>query len=266
MLTESVIEKDNETEFLDDNIKHGRFILAIGSKGSGKSHLLTSFLKYHLYNETYKYIHFVAPCYKGEADNQYAFLKDQLNVNIYKHYDKKISIIVDKDRQKASTLFLLDDASSELISNIDTELLHLITTARHYMGLTLYVCVHSCKRILMPIVRQNIDHLFIYKIINAGLLRDLFDEYLSMQFEKWQSFKNFYNKATSEKYSCIHFSIHFDGIDINVKNWEINTLRDKVKLKPHKALEKPKPKPKEDKQKFVGHSISSILFNKKRRK
>ena len=87
-----------------------------------------------------------------------------------------------------------------------------------------------------------------------------------MQFEKWQSFKNFYNKATSEKYSCIHFSIHFDGIDINVKNWEINTLRDKVKLKPHKALEKPKPKPKIDKQKFTGASISSILFNKKRRK
>ena len=261
------METDNEIKFLDDNIKSGRFILAIGGKGGGKSHLLTSFLKYHLFHDTYKYIHFVAPCFHGEADGQYDFLKDQKNVNIYKHYEKRISVIVDKDRQKGKTLYLIDDASSELISNIDSELLHLITTARHYKSCTLYFAVHSCKKILLPIVRQNIDHLFIYKIINAGLLRDLYDEYFSMQFEKWQNFKDFYNKATSEKYSCIHFSIHFEGIDSHVKHWDINTHRDEIQLKPTKAPSKPQPKKvNDDKVNYGGVKISSLFFKMRKRK
>ena len=261
------METDNEIKFLDDNIKSGRFILAIGGKGGGKSHLLTSFLKYHLFHDTYKYIHFVCPCFHGEADGQYDFLKDQKNVNIYKHYEKRISVIVDKDRQKGKTLMLLDDASSELISNIDTELLHLITTARHYKSCTLYFAVHSCKKILLPIVRQSIDHLFIYKIINAGLLHDLYDEYFSMQFEKWQNFKDFYNKATSEKYSCIHFSIHFEGIDSHVKHWDINTQRDEIQLKPHKGHPKPQPKKvNDDKVQHGGVKISSLFFKMRKRK
>ena len=239
------METDNEIKFLDDNIKSGRFILAIGGKGGGKSHLLTSFLKYHLFHDTYKYIHFVCPCFHGEADDQYAFLKDQKNVNIYKHYEKRISVIVD----------------------IDSELLHLITTARHYKSCTLYFAVHSCKKILLPIVRQNIDHLFIYKIINAGLLRDLYDEYFSMQFEKWQNFKDFYNKATSEKYSCIHFSIHFEGIDSHVKHWDINTKRDEIQLKPHKGHPKPQPKKvNDDKVQHGGVKISSLFFKMRKRK
>ena len=256
------ITKDNEVEFIDDNIKAGRFILAIGSKGGGKSHLMTSFLKFHLLENTYEFIHFCCPCYGGEADEQYKFLKDQKQVQIYKHYVPRISALVDKDRQKGKTLFLIDDASSELISNIDTGLLHLITTARHYKSCTLYFAVHSCKKILLPIVRQNIDHLFIYKIINAGLLRDLYDEYLSMLFDKWTDFKEFYNNSTSEKYSCIHFSIHFQGLDVDVKDWEINRLRDKYSLKPHKG--KPKPKEIQPKAK-VGYSISSLFYKKGRK-
>ena len=162
---------------------------------------------------------------------------------------------------------LLDDASSELISNIDSELLHLITTARHYKSCTLYFAVHSCKKILLPIVRQSIDHLFIYKIINAGLLHDLYDEYFSMQFEKWQNFKDFYNKATSEKYSCIHFSIHFEGIDSHVKHWDINTKRDEIQLKPHKGHPKPQPKKvNDDKVHYGGVKISSLFFKMRKRK
>ena len=258
------IEKDNEVQFIEDNEKAGRFILAIGSKGGGKSHLMTSFLKFHLLENTYEYIHFCCPCYGGEADDQYAFLKDQKQVLIYKHYNAKISTLVDKDRQKGKTLFLIDDGSSELISNIDTGLIHLITTARHYKSCTLYFALHSSRKVMLPIVRQSVDHMFIYKIINAGLLRDLYDEYFSMLFNKWQEFKDFYNNAIAEKYSCIHFSIHFKGLDIGVKDWEINRLRDKYTLKPHKAIHKPKPKETKEKPQ-TGHSISSLFYKKGRK-
>ena len=78
------------------------------------------------------------------------------------------------------------------------------------------------------------------------LLADFYDEYFSMMFENFRDFKQFYLEATKEKNSCIHFSLHQDGIDINVKNWMINREKDKIKLKPtantHKQTKKEEPK------------------------
>jgi len=45
-----------------------------------------------------------------------------------------------------------------------------------------------------------------------------------------------------------------------VKDWEINRLRDKYSLKPHKAV--PKPKPKAEAKAQNGYNISSLFFKK----
>ena len=63
------ILKDHESQFLQDSTKTGRFILSIGSKGSGKSYLLCSYLKYVLKHNVFKNIHFVCPVYSGEASD-----------------------------------------------------------------------------------------------------------------------------------------------------------------------------------------------------
>ena len=40
---------------------------------------------------------------------------------------------------------------------------------------------------------------------------------------------------TKEKYACIHFSMHDDGIDVDVKNW--NILKNQIeKFKPTNAI------------------------------
>ena len=44
------IIKPHEQNFLDDITKNGRFILSIGSKGSGKTYLMMAILKYCLHN------------------------------------------------------------------------------------------------------------------------------------------------------------------------------------------------------------------------
>ena len=216
------ILKDHEAQFLQDTTETGRFILSIGSKGSGKSYLLCSYLKYVLKHNIFKNIHFVCPCFSGEANNSYGFLKNQKHVLVYPHYSETITKIVDKDRRKGRTLFMVDDASGELLKQVDSSFIQLATTTRHFAGCTVYVCVHSCKKILSPIIRQNLDHLFIYRIINVKLLEDLYDEYFSMLFDNFKQFKQFYTSSTAEANSCLHFSLHQDGIDTNVKHWDIN--------------------------------------------
>ena len=229
------IIKPHEQPFLDDITKNGRFILSIGSKGSGKTYLMMAVLKYCLQHNIYDAIHFVCPSYDGEQNGSYNFIENQKHVQIYQHYNETVSKKVDVSRRKKTTLFLLDDASGELLSNIDNTLCQLITTTRHFKGCTIYLCVHSCKKILTPLIRQNIDHLFIYKIINMKLLNDLYDEYFSQFNDKFRDFKSNYLIWTKQKYSCIHFSMHDDGIDIDVKNW--NILKNQIeKFKPTNAI------------------------------
>ena len=47
------IISNHEQSFIEDTTKTGRFILSIGSKGSGKSYLLCSYLKYVLKNKVF---------------------------------------------------------------------------------------------------------------------------------------------------------------------------------------------------------------------
>jgi len=252
--------QDHEKFFLDDTQK-GRFIVAVGSKGQGKSYLMTSFLKHVLSLGYYKNVHFVCPCYNGEASNSYQFLKDQKHVLIYKSYSQSVSKRVDADRKKAPTLFLIDDGTSELINNIDPSFINLITTNRHFKKCTIYIAVHSSKKAMVPVVRNNIDHIFIYKIANVKLLEDIYYEFFSMLFEKFKSFKDFYVETTKEKNSCIHFSIHQDGIDINVKNWMINREKDKIKLKPTANTHKIK-KEEQQPKKIAGLQIKFTRYRK----
>jgi len=247
--------QDHEQDFIKD-LEIGRFVIAIGSKGSGKSYLMTSYLKHALYNNTYKNIHFVCPVgVKGEANDSYAFLQNQKHVLIYPHYSEAVSKRVDADRKKATTLFLIDDASGELLHNIDNTLIQLITTTRHFKKCSIWICVHSAKRILTPIIRQNLDHLFIYRIINMKLLADFYDEYFSMMFDDFKQFKQFYLEATKEKNSCIHFSLHQNGIDPFVKDWMINREKDTIKLKPTSNTHKIK-KEEQQPKKIAGLQIS----------
>ena len=43
-----------------------------------------------------------------------------------------------------------------------------------------------------------------------------------MLFDNFKQFKQFYTASTAEPNSCLHFSLHQDGIDTNVKHWDIN--------------------------------------------
>jgi len=251
--------QDHEEEFIKDFGEVGRFTIAVGSKGSGKSYLMTSYLKHALLNNTFKNVHFVCPIgIKGEANGSYSFLENQKHVQVYPHYAEAVSKRVDSDRKKAPTLFIIDDASGELLPNIDNTLIQLITTTRHFKKCSIWICVHSAKKILTPIIRQNTDNVFIYRIINMKLLQDFYDEYFSMMFDDFKTFKDFYLEATNEKNTSVHFSLHMEGIDPFVREWGINKNKDKIQLKPTANTHKPKKKDEEKKP----HGGLKISFNR----
>lgn len=255
---------DLEQDFYKDTTENGRFILSLGCKSSGKTNTLIGYLAKVLYHNVFESIHAVLPAYHHEQNNSYAFLKNQKHVNIYSHYNEKISKAVDKDREKKKTLFIIDDATNELMK-IDPTFTRLITTSRHGLGVTIWSCVHSCRKILSPVVRQNIEHLFIYRIVNAKLLYDLYDEYYSMTFPSFSEFKRFYTIATNEKYSAIYYSLMKGQIDTDVKNWDINVHQDiyKSRLKPTQSTQKPvvkKPSQNDNVRKIGGIKIGKFFI------
>lgn len=229
-----------ENQFIEDTFTNGRFILSIGSKGTGKSYLMTRYLKSALYLDVFQRIIFICPAYDGEQDNQYDFLKDQKRVEIFKDYNEKVAKYVDKARRKEKTLFLIDDGSGLLLQNFDTTFAQLISTTRHFGGLTIYINVHSAKRILVPFIRVNIDYLLFYKTTNANLIKDVYEEYLSLTFDSFQEFKTVYLKCVSIKHNALLFTIHSPIIDANVIEWEFPKMIEPVKLIPTKPIHKPK--------------------------
>ena len=261
---EDAVLMDHEPDFLDEMRKEGVFNLAIGAKGSGKTYLMMCLLKYALMNDLFKYIVFVCPSWAGEADDQYAFLENQKHVLIYKHYSEKVSIKVDQLRQKGRTLFLIDDASGELLKRMDNTLIQIITTTRHFKKCTVYIAVHSARKILAPIVRQNINNLFIYKILNMKLLQDIYEEYLSTYFDRFSDFKRWYLYYIKEKHACMHFGLNTHGLDGFVNSWRVVKLFEDFNTFPAtKPIEREKPK-EDNKRGPVNQNTIKFMFGRRR--
>ena len=112
--------------------------------------------------------------------------------------------------------------------------------------------------------------MFIYHIPNIKLLNDNYDEYLSLLFDNFKEFKQFYLQTLNEEHSCIFYSSNIKGnslgIDSHVKHWRICENQD-YKLKPTKAPSKPQPKKvNDDKVQHGGVKISSLFFKMRKRK
>jgi len=63
-----------------------------------------------------------------EQNDSYGFLKNQQQCFIYNGYSKKVSKLVEKDRLKYKKLFIIDDASAELLKNLDNTFVKIAIT------------------------------------------------------------------------------------------------------------------------------------------
>ena len=218
---------DHESEFLQDLIDTDRFVVIVGQQNSGKSYFIVSYInmaiKYKLYDE----IHFVAPTIHVERHGSYDFMKSNKIFHLYSSFnDEIIDKLKDNNRRQ---LLICDDATSYLIENrYNSRLVELVTCVRHYRT-TLFCLIHSLSYVLFPTLRANINHLFIGNFMDDSLVEKVWRNFLSRKIRKYEDFSVPYDESQQIKQNLIYFSCNaYDGVDYNVKKWELLQFHDVV--------------------------------------
>lgn len=204
--------------------------LSIGSKGSGKTFLMLKYLKFALTNDLYDQYVLVLPMFEMEQNGSYKFINEKdPKIFVFESYNEVITANLIKQqvkekKKKKKILYVIDDASGEDVFHIDDSLRNLITSIRHY-NVGLWMCIHSASGILSPFIRQQTDILFLSKITNYKLLKNIYEEFLSLMddYVGNDGHKNFIDKFINlhkEKYKVIYMNIRTGAIDYNVSDWE----------------------------------------------
>lgn len=221
------------TDFIESFNKN-YVALSIGTKGSGKTFLMLKYLRYSLINNLYDQYVLVLPMFEMEQNGSYKFInaKDK-HIYVFESYNEVITanLIKQQVKEKANKkkiLYVIDDASGEDVFHLDDSLRNLITSIRHY-NVGLWMCIHSASGILSPFIRQQTDILFLSKITNYKLLKNIYEEFLSLMgdYVGNDGHKNFIDKFIQlhkEKYQVIYMNIRTGIIDYNVSQWEFNNI------------------------------------------
>jgi hypothetical protein len=175
-------------------------------------------------NDLFDEYHLILPNYGGERSNAYAFLNGRKNVFVYDKYHEVVTKKVLNTMHKKRTFFGIDDASSAFSTVPDETFRQLATCNEHYKKCCVYICVHSSKRVLSPIIRQQITALFLYKISNMKLLKDIYDEYFAIGME-WKDFYDTYqSNVLNNERNALMYSLEGHHELEGIKNWTIMSL------------------------------------------
>lgn len=226
-----------EDEFYQDMDRSA--VLSVGMKRQGKTYLMIKFLMKAIKENKYDQYYLVLPQFEHERDGKYKFLSYFPNVHIFNAYHKLVSDKVLQAVQTSHVFFGIDDATSELLNNIDVSFSKLLTCNEHGKKCAIWLCVHSCKRILTPLVRQMVNYIFIYKNSNQMLLKTMWEEYYSVDFPNFKEFIDMY-KDIVYKNQNEAFMYSFNGNhSFGIKHW--------------KMMEETEPKPPKKKKKTTNN-------------
>jgi hypothetical protein len=228
------MQQEFTDNFIGDKKIQGKVIMSLGTKGSGKTHCLTQYLKLCLKNKVYDAYYLVLPAYMIEANDTYKFLKPHKNVVIMTGYmpdmTEKLmnSIIKAKKRGKnPRTLYAIDDSSAEELDHnkMDEAMKKFITSIRHYHT-DLFLVTHATNSCMSPFLRGQVDIMLLYKMTNYKLMKIIFEEFLSLTYGKNEKgFITEYKDLMKKPYECLY---------INLRNQEIfkefKSLTDKFNI------------------------------------
>jgi hypothetical protein len=220
----------SEIEYLKD--EQARLTVYCGVKGSSKTYNLLNTIKCYLLMNKIDEYHLILPCYSIDNNQeQYAFLKqvDQTKgpkILIYKRYSKPlIKYLMDKQlKDKSKRLFVVVDDATSQGTNISSDevFLEFVTTSRH-ININLLLIVHSLSYILKTTIRNNIDYLFTFRIVNSKLLELIHHEFFSMYFDTYKDFKKYYTKnVLNVKYNALFLNSLENKFSTDVVNWNMN--------------------------------------------
>lgn len=248
---------DHELELIKDLHETDRLIVICGDQGSGKSYMVVSFINFAIAHNMYDEIHFISPTLHVERHQSYDFMKKNKIFHLYTNFDDTIiEKMKNVDKRK---LLICDDATAYLIENrFSPRLVELVTCVRHYRT-TMFVLIHSLSYVLLPTIRNNINHMFIGNFMNDAVIKQVWQSFLSRKIRKYEDFYMPYDDSQNIKQNLIYFSCKdFNGVDFNVKEWEILKYHDKVVESGSAKIYTPKT----DDQKYV-EKVKKEIHNKK---
>lgn len=196
---------------------HGAVVmLAVGAKGSGKTHFCQRMLRMALETGKIDKLVVVAPVFRFESSGSYKWMTDPKwekpakdspfpgqRVLVCERYSpsliQKILHRRDPDRpggepKEASRMCLWIDDLSAAADDIlfgDAGFTELIAIARH-LRVSVVLCHHAVTgaRVLPPFLRQNLSHCLVSRIASRKLLDCIYEEWVSL-LPHWKSSREF---------------------------------------------------------------------------
>ena len=220
------MNNDLERDFLKENKTGGYFSVIVGKKRSGKSWLMTNYLAISYYYNLYDEYHLILPEYATDANKDtYSFIEGHPNTIIYNKYNPNITENIKKASKDKRILYILDDSTSYMFKNKhNEELINLVSTCRHGLGITVIVACHALKQVLDPIVRGMIDFLFVGTFTNYTIIKKhLYEENCSMLIEEKEFMEEYKEKIIRGEYNFLFI----DGkcrFSFDVDKWELSTF------------------------------------------
>jgi hypothetical protein len=222
ILTNSVCLNDEWGE----KLMNGTIVVSCGGKGSGKTTFFLANLRAMLDQDAFEDYQLIIPSLFIEADDSYAWLREEKRLTIYTKYHQSLLTKILKrnsnPKTQLRTLFVIDDATkfaADLHDGHNEELISFVSEARH-VHVTSWILLHSLKNVLSPIMRENLGFLVIYDISNRKLLDDVWQEYLSVSVDHKPFLEWFRDISIREFGSFMLKTTKPRVIDIDSNDWE----------------------------------------------
>ena len=119
-------------------------------------------------------------------------------------------------------LCLVDDASGNFKLNATQSELQFIAQIRHF-NCSMWLIFHMLRNAMPSTMRMMTDYIMIHLNTNRKGLESIYEEYLSLVFDDFKTFLEYYKKEIlSEPYSSLFINCRKVGVyDAKVKNWSI---------------------------------------------
>ena len=218
-----------EKEFLE-GFSQGRVAVSVGTKNSGKSYLMLHYLNYCLENDIYDIYYLSLPTYTHEQNDSYKFIREykgKAKIIVFSQWDELIINQIKSADPKLKKLCLVDDASGNFRLNATQTELMWIAQIRHF-NCSVWFIFHMLRNALPATFRSCIDYLFLHMNTNRKGLESVFDEFLSLVFDNFKLFLEFYKKEIlSEEFNSLLIMTREVGkYDPKVKTWLVQ--QDKI--------------------------------------
>jgi len=187
-------DKLDEYELLA-NLNRSHFLAFIGRGGSGKTSMMTSFLKSKsAFRGVYENIYIIIPPTSRQSIENSFFEKNLPDENIYDELSiENLEEIQDRIEHNSAngerTLLIMDDVQKDLKNNdIRKLVLHLNNNKRH-LKLSMWVMLQNFTK-LDKQVRMNLTDLIVFKVGKVEL-QNIFDELVELDqntFKKLQKY------------------------------------------------------------------------------